>query len=145
MISTISKIVSISDLFSLSIIFIIVYTIQYYYNYFTRTWSIPNSSSRYAHQKIGLEQNDWWMSLHKKYGDIFEINLAGGRLIILCRTDLVENINITSTKTKYPFKRIVTKGIMEYLKCGINGSGIILNMILIINLGNIIVNFLLKL
>jgi hypothetical protein len=78
------------------------------------------------HQKFGYEFNDWLISLHKKYGDMFEINLAGQRSIILCNIDLIENMNIPSTKTKYPFRRyVVAEGFKEY---GIDGTGIINNI-----------------
>src|SRR5205085_388761 len=56
---------------------------------------------------------------HKKYGDMFEINLAGQRLIILGKADLIENMLTPSTKNKYPLRLKITEGIVEY---GINGS-----------------------
>ena len=105
MISTIFSSFGISDIFSLSIIFIIIYTTQYYYNYFTRPNPLPGPFPLpvlgNAHQQIGLEHNDWFMSLHKKYGDMFEVHLAGERMIVLCRTDLIGNITTASTKTKW--------------------------------------------
>jgi hypothetical protein len=30
---------------------------------------------------------------HKKYGDMFEVSFTGRRIIVLCRADLIENIN----------------------------------------------------
>ena len=78
MISTITSSFGISDIFSLSIIFIIVYTAQYYYNYFARPNPLPGPFPipvlGNAYQAIGLEQNDWFMSMHKKYGDMYEDN-----------------------------------------------------------------------
>ncbi|CAB5199217.1 unnamed protein product [Rhizophagus irregularis] len=119
----------ISDIFYLSITFIILYVSRYYYNYFTRINPLPGPLPfpmfGNIHQKFGYEFNDWLMSLHKKYGDMFEINLAGQRTIILCNTELIENMNITSTKTKYPIRFLVTEGFREY---GINGTGIVNNV-----------------
>src|ERR1044072_247423 len=97
MISKITPSFGISDIFSLLMILIIIYTVQYYYNYFTRInplpgpFPIPIVGS--AYQLIGVERSDWLISLHKKYGDIFEIYLSGTRMIILCRTDLIGSMN----------------------------------------------------
>jgi hypothetical protein len=38
------------------------------------------------------------MLMHKKYEDMFEINIAGKRTIVLCSVDLIENMNIPSEK-----------------------------------------------
>ena len=87
MISTIISSFGISDIISLSIIFTIIYTAQYYYNYFTRPNPLPGPFPLpvlgNSYQMWGLEQNDLYMSLHKKYGDMFEVNLSGTRIIIL--------------------------------------------------------------
>ena len=64
---------------------------------------------------MGFEQNDWYMSLYKKYRDMFEINLSGTRIIVLCRADLIGDINTPSTKTKYPFRCFNTTRMMEYM------------------------------
>src|SRR5688572_18758739 len=100
----------ISDIFSLLMIFIIIYTTQYYYNYFTRPNPLPGPFPipvlGNAYQFIRLKQNDWFMSLHKKYGDMFEVYL-GERLIVLCRADLIGTMNIPSTKTKYPIRLLI--------------------------------------
>src|SRR4051794_9613370 len=117
MIPTIISSFGISEAISLLVILISIYVTQYYYHYFTRPNPLPGPFPLpvlgNAHQQIGLEHCDWLMSLHKKYGDMFEINLAGQRTIVLCRTDLFENMNIPSTKTKYPFRRLITEGFME--------------------------------
>src|SRR5438045_4243029 len=111
MISTIISSFGISDIFPLSIILIVIYITQYYYNYFTRPNPLPGPFPLpilgNVHQQIGLEHNDWFMSLHKKYGDMFEVHLAGERIIVLCRADLIGIMNTPSTKTKYPYKRII--------------------------------------
>ncbi|CAG8825104.1 24621_t:CDS:2, partial [Cetraspora pellucida] len=54
------------------------------------------------------------MLLYKKYGDMFEVYYAGDRKIVLSRPDLIENINSTSTKTKYPHRFEDTEGLVEY-------------------------------
>ncbi|CAB4383267.1 unnamed protein product [Rhizophagus irregularis] len=104
--------------FSLLLVHIILYVIRYYYHYFTRQNPLPGPFPLpilgNIHQKRGLEYNDWLMLMHKKYGDIFEINMAGKRTIVLCSIDLIENMNITSEKTKYPFRNIQFEGAIEY-------------------------------
>src|ERR1044072_1778738 len=106
MIPTIISSLEIPNVFSLLIIFIIIYISRYYFNYFTRPNPLPGPFPLpilgNVHQQIGLEHNDWFMSLHKKYGDMFEVHLAGERIIVLCRADLIGNMNTPSTKTKYP-------------------------------------------
>jgi hypothetical protein len=81
------------------------YSSQYYYRYFTRPNTLPGPFPLpvfgNVHQQRGSEFNDWLMTLHKKYGDIFEIYLAGKRTIVLCNTELIENMNVPSTKTRY--------------------------------------------
>ncbi|PKC06649.1 hypothetical protein RhiirA5_360034 [Rhizophagus irregularis] len=49
---------------------------------------------------------------------------AGERMIILCRPDLIENMNIPSTKSKYPIRLHNTEGFAEY---GLDGVGVALN------------------
>ncbi|CAG8782776.1 13382_t:CDS:2, partial [Dentiscutata erythropus] len=114
-----------SDIPTLLIVFIISYVAQFYYRYFTRINPLPGPIPLpiigNTHQKIGYSLGDWYKLLHKKYGDMFEINYAGQRLIVLCRPDLIENMNTTSTKTKYPIRFNNTEGLVEY---GISAVGI---------------------
>ncbi|RGB26450.1 cytochrome P450 [Rhizophagus diaphanus] len=55
---------------------------------------------------------------------MYEIILAGQRLIILCRPDLIENMNIPSKKSKYPIRLQNTEGLAEY---GLDGVGVAFN------------------
>ncbi|CAB4431637.1 unnamed protein product [Rhizophagus irregularis] len=116
------------SVFSLLIVITVIYVTQYYYRYFTRPNPLPGPFPLpilgNAHQRIGFEHIDWLMSLYKKYGDMYEINLAGERVIILSRPDLIENMNVPSSKTKYPIRNLITEGSMEYMKYGASGSGI---------------------
>ena len=50
---------------------------------------------------------------HKKYGDMYEVDV-GERMIVLCRADLIENMNVSSSKTKYPYRFKTTEGFIEY-------------------------------
>ncbi|GBC03960.1 hypothetical protein RclHR1_05420004 [Rhizophagus clarus] len=128
MISVIFSSFSTSDIFSLLTIFIILYVTQFYYKYFTRPNPLPGPLPipilGNAHQQFGHELNDWFMILHKKYGDIFEITL-NQRFIVLCRPELIENMVIPSTKSKYPSRFVVTEDLKEYFKS--IGLGIISN------------------
>src|SRR6266536_5648963 len=85
----------ISDYLLLLITILTIYIAQYYYKYFTRINPLPgplpfpfvgNLPQYYlwskGDTKIFYEYN------HKKYGDIYEINL-NGRTIILCRTEYI--------------------------------------------------------
>src|SRR3954451_14222629 len=93
----------ISDTFYYLITLLVIYVTRYYFHYFTRPNPLPGPFPLpiigNAHQKFGLEFNDWLLLLHKKYGDMFEFHFAGQRSIILCRTDLIENMFIPSTKS----------------------------------------------
>jgi hypothetical protein len=128
MITTIISSFEISDIFSLLIIFLIIYVTQFYYHYFTRPNPLlgpfPLPIIGNAHQQIGHGFNDWLISLHKKYGDMYETILAGEHNIILCKQDLIENMNIPSTKTNYPIRFQITEGQIEY---GFDEAGIIFN------------------
>src|SRR5436190_16658987 len=119
----------ISDIFSLLIIFAIIYVSQFYYHYFTRSNPLPGPFPLpilgNVHQGIGMEFSDWLMLMYKKYGDIYEINLAGQRLIVLSRVDLIENMVASFKKNKYPFRLQLTEGIIEY---GFGGVGLANNI-----------------
>ncbi|RIA85768.1 cytochrome P450 [Glomus cerebriforme] len=125
MLSTIISSFQTTDIFSLLIIFTIIYITQYYYHYFTRPNPLPGPFPLpllgNAHQALGFEFNDWLTLMHKKYGDIFEIYMTGQRIIILSKIDLIENMNIPSTKTKYHNRFKITEGFAEY---GLNGIGV---------------------
>jgi hypothetical protein len=128
MITAIISSFGISDIPSLLIIISILYVTRFYYHYFTRPNPLPGPFPLpiigNAYQQIGYGFDDWLNSLHKKYGDMYEIILAGQRLIVLCKPDLIENMNIPSTKTKYPIRLHNTEGFMEY---GFDGVGVAFN------------------
>ncbi|PKB92693.1 hypothetical protein RhiirA5_443748, partial [Rhizophagus irregularis] len=126
MITTIISTIGISDALSLLIIISIFYVARFYYHYFTRPNPLPGPFPLpiigSAYQQIGYGFNDWLLSLNKKYGDMYEIILAGQRLIVLGKADLIENMNIpSSTKTNYPNRWPNTEGFVEY---GFDGVGV---------------------
>ncbi|CAB4376303.1 unnamed protein product [Rhizophagus irregularis] len=114
-----------SDIPSLLILFIIGYVSHFYYRYFTRINPIPGPIPLpivgNIHQKIGYSLGEWYKLLHKQYGDMFEVNYAGQRIVVLCRPELLENMNTTSTKTKYPIRFNNTEGLVEY---GVSAVGV---------------------
>ncbi|EXX75970.1 hypothetical protein RirG_037320 [Rhizophagus irregularis DAOM 197198w] len=128
MITTTFSSLGISDIISLLIVFSIIYVTRFYYHYFTRHNPLPGPFPLpivgSAYQQIGYGFNDWLLSLQKKYGDMYEIILAGQRLIVLCKPDLIENMILPSTKTKYSIRQPNTEGFVEY---GFDGVGIAFN------------------
>src|SRR6266487_759896 len=98
MISTIISSFQISNIFYLLIALKVIYITQFYYHYFTRPNPLPGPIPLpflgNILNKIGFEYKDWLMSMHKKYGDMYEITMGGQRMIILSRADLIENMNI---------------------------------------------------
>ncbi|CAB4389817.1 unnamed protein product [Rhizophagus irregularis] len=125
MLSTIISSFQSSDIFSISLTFIVIYIVRYYYKFFTRLNPLPGPFPLpllgNGHQIVGTDFNKWLLSMYKKYGDMYEINLAGSRTIILNSTDLIESMNVPSTKTKYPFRFQPTEGSKEY---GLGGVGV---------------------
>ncbi|PKY52100.1 cytochrome P450 [Rhizophagus irregularis] len=117
--STIISSFEISNILSLLIVFLIIYVTRFYYQYYTRPNPLPGPFPLpiigSAYQQIGYDGvDDWLLSLHKKYGDMFEIILGGERMITLCRPDLTENLYVASSKTKYPIRLHSKDGIVEY-------------------------------
>jgi cytochrome P450 len=129
MLSSILLSIKLSDIFSLLLILIVTYVFQFYYRYFTRPNPLPGplplplvGNSLQTGSKI----DDWMLSLHKKYGDMFELFLAGKRTIFVCRADLIDSMNVpSSTKSKYPLRfEELNDGLDEY---GVNGIGVVSN------------------
>ena len=52
---------------------------------------------------------------------MYEAYLAGQRVVMLCRADLIEAMNVPTMKTIYPTRFRSTEGFVEY---GIDGIGI---------------------
>src|SRR2546421_2401209 len=107
----------ISDIFYILTISLIIHISRFYYRYFTRPNPLPGPFPlpfiSNAHQSIGLGFNDWLLSImYKEYGDIYEVDM-GQRMIVLCRPDLIESMNISSAKSKYPYRFKMTEGFIE--------------------------------
>jgi cytochrome P450 len=118
----------ISDICFFLVAFVVSYVLRYYFNYFTRPNPLPGPFPLpffgNAHQSIGLQINDWMLLMYEKYGDMYEIDLGQGRVIVLCRADLIENVS--SGGIKYPIRFNKTDGFIEY---GLNKTGITLDYI----------------
>jgi len=120
----------INDYLLLSPILLTIYVIRYYYKYFTRVNPLPgplpfpfvgNLPQYYlwskGNSKLFYENN------HKKYGDIYEVNL-NERTIILCRSEYIEKLLTPSTKNSHLMRYPVSAG---YKELGVEGKGILLN------------------
>ncbi|RGB40801.1 cytochrome P450 [Rhizophagus diaphanus] len=106
---------------------ILIYVIHFYYKYFTRINPLPGPIPLPIIGNLLNKSGDldeWFLKLHKKYGDIFEVVLLGRRRIILCRGDYIENMLNPSKNTKY-FLRFPHLKELDDLKHF--GSGIITN------------------
>jgi hypothetical protein len=123
MLSTIITSLKGSDIFSISITIVVIYIARFYYNYFTRQNPLPGPFPLpllgNGHKIIGKDYNKWLESMYKKYGDIYEIYMAGTRMIVLSRTDLIENMNVPSTKTKYPIRNQPSENVKDYVLTGV--------------------------
>src|SRR4051794_21297602 len=118
--------ISLFEISSLLATFIIIYVTQFYYHYFTRTNPLPGPFPLpfigNAHQSLGMGFNDWLTSVHKKYGDMFEIYLAGERNIFLCRPDLIDKLYMPSTKTNFFNRFRISEAFLEYELYGAGGK-----------------------
>jgi hypothetical protein len=114
--------ISLFGIASLLVTFIVIYVTQFYYRYFTRTNPLPGPFPLpligNVHQTFGIGFNNWLMLMNKKYGDMFEVYLAGERNIFLCRADLIDKLYMPSTKSNF-FIRFKTEGFDEYEVHGI--------------------------
>ena len=124
MLTEILSSLKLSDIISLLLILLVTYVFQFYYRYFTRPNPLPGPLPLPLvgnSLQTGPKVNDWFLSLHKKYGDMYEVYLAGQRVVMLCRADLIEVMNIPTTKTIYPTRFRSIEGFIEY---GVDGIGI---------------------
>jgi cytochrome P450 len=116
-----------SDIFVILLTTIFIYVVHFYYKYFTRVNPLPGPIPLPIIGNLLNKSGDideWFLKLHKKYGDIFEIVLIGQRRIILCRGDYIENMLNPSKNTIY-FRRFPYLKDLEDLK--IFGTGILAN------------------
>jgi len=115
--------ISLFGIFSLLVTFIVIYVTQFYYRYFTRVNPLPGPFPLpligNVHQSIGIGFNNWLKLMRRKYGDMFEVYLAGQRNILLCRADLIEKMNMPSTKSNFFTRYHITKGFIEYELYGV--------------------------
>ncbi len=115
--------ISLFGISSLLVTLIVIYVTRFYYRYFTRKNPLPGPFPLpligNIHLSIGMGFNEFFTSMHKKYGNMFEIYLAGERNIVLCRADLTDKMNMPSTKSNF-FTRFVTdEAFIEYELYGV--------------------------
>ncbi|GBB86620.1 hypothetical protein RclHR1_01300005 [Rhizophagus clarus] len=116
-----------TDIFIVLLITILIYVLHFYYKYFTRVNPLPGPIPLPIIGNLLNKSGDldeWFLKLHKKYGDIFEISLLGQRRIILCRGDYIENMFDPSKNAIY-FHRFPYLKDLEDSK--IFGTGILAN------------------
>jgi hypothetical protein len=115
--------ISLFNISSLLVTLIVIYVTRFYYRYFTRTNPLPGPLPLpligNVHQSIGIGFNEFFTLMHKKYGDMFEVYLAGERNIVLCRSDLTEKMNMPSTKSNFFARFHINEGFVEYELYGV--------------------------
>ncbi|RIB08861.1 cytochrome P450 [Gigaspora rosea] len=107
------------DYFHLIVLFLLFYVIRFYYKYFTRPNKLPGP---FPLPVIGCaycfrgDIKQLFVSLTKKYGDIYEIQL-GGRRIVLSHPAYVEKFFTNSTKHAKFMPRVpYSEGLKEFKK-----------------------------
>ncbi|GBC01064.1 hypothetical protein RclHR1_04050007 [Rhizophagus clarus] len=120
----------ISDFFLLLSTALTIYVAQYYYYYFTRENPLPGpfpfpfvgNLFQFYFQFKGDAKNFYEYN-HKKYGDIFEVQL-GGRFIVLSRVEYADKLLTPSTKNPHIARLPYIRGLEEL---GVQGKGLLLN------------------
>ncbi|KAF0478256.1 cytochrome P450 [Gigaspora margarita] len=124
------------DYFHLVALFFLFYVIQFYYKYFTRPNKLPGPLPLPIIECAYCFRGDLkqlFISLNKKYGDIYEIQLGGRRRIVLSSPEFVEKFFSTKRAIFMP-RAPFSQGMKELFKSGKGLASI--------NVGNLIVNFL---
>src|SRR6185369_10636220 len=102
-----------SVIVSLLLITICLYTLHYYYKYFTRINPLPGPLPLPLFGNFLRVRNDidqMFFDLYEKYGDIYEVTIAGTRRIVLCNGKYVEklldpSINNHNYMVRFPFRK----------------------------------------
>ncbi|KAF0342762.1 cytochrome P450 [Gigaspora margarita] len=111
------------DYFYLIVLFFLFYVIRFYYKYFTRPNKLPGP---FPLPIIGCaycfrgDIKQLFVSLTKKYGDIYEIQL-GGRRIVLSHPAYVENFFTNLTKHAKFMPRVPYSQGLEELRKTVKG------------------------
>ncbi|KAF0430582.1 cytochrome P450 [Gigaspora margarita] len=107
------------DYFHLVVLFILFYVIKFYYKYFTRPNKLPGPLPIPIIECAYCFRGDFkqlFVSLNKKYGDIYEIQLGGYRRIVLSRPEYIEKFFNNSTKhAKFMPRAPYSRGMKELL------------------------------
>ncbi|CAG8603392.1 165_t:CDS:2 [Ambispora leptoticha] len=98
---------SLIDFFNILFILLIFYVLRFYIDYFAREnplpgpFPLPLIGSLYQAQGEMKHWENWYLHLHKKYGDIFEVWFGPTRKIFLSKSGLIEKLAAKSTKSNF--------------------------------------------
>ncbi|KAF0430585.1 cytochrome P450 [Gigaspora margarita] len=110
------------DYFHLVVLFFLFYVIKFYYKYFTRPNKLPGPLPLPIIECAYCFRGDTkhlFVSLNKKYGDFYEIQLGGYRRIVLSRPEHIEKFYNNSTKhVKFMPRAPFSRGLKELLMGG---------------------------
>src|SRR5438045_3338627 len=108
------------------ILFIILYILKFYYDYFTRSISYPGplpipilgNLHQYFYHRNDLQ--NWLHHLSLKYGDVFELYYGSCKYLMISDSKVVERM-MSPVKDNNYFVRITTRDGLDDLQKGHNG------------------------
>ncbi|CAI2169968.1 19649_t:CDS:1 [Funneliformis geosporum] len=113
------------------IYFLLIYTAQFYYKYFTRINPLPGQIPLpLLGNLLGIlfqangEIAEWLKILNKKHGDVFETYVGNNRRVVFAKAEYVEKMMSPSTNSNYIIR---SDDYPSFEELGIKGKGILLN------------------
>ncbi|CAG8550513.1 14243_t:CDS:1, partial [Ambispora leptoticha] len=106
---------SLGDWITILFVTIILYISLFYYEYYTRDnplpgpFPLPIVGSLY--QKSSSNLAKWIYDLAKIHGEIFEIWIGPQRQIVLSSAELIEQLNVPSTKSNFIIRYAYHEGL----------------------------------